>query len=76
MVSNPSSVVSGKPADLSWSAVGPEKCTVFDADDKKIGEGGKEGKVSTGALAKTSDFKITCTGGAGSANDQLTVTVK
>lgn len=76
IIANPPTVAAGKTTQLSWSAVGPTQCAVFDANDTQIAAGNPNGTSTTVALTETSIFKVTCTGGAGSANSQVTVTVQ
>jgi hypothetical protein len=78
IVANPSTVSPGESATLSWSATGPATCTVFDESGEKIGEGKpnpdpeKPLKVTP---SKTTTYKTTCTGGTGTANGEVVVTV-
>ncbi|MFA7309687.1 MAG: hypothetical protein WC050_02170 [Candidatus Paceibacterota bacterium] len=76
ITANPSSIAAGKTSFLSWAAVGPDQCAVFDPTDTQIATGTPSGTTTTASLTTTSIFKVTCTGGTGSANGQVTVTVQ
>lgn len=79
LIANPSRVPAGGISQLSWSSVGTLTCAVSftsGATTTEIARGGSDGKVTTPALDKATEFALSCsTSGTESATAKTTVTV-
>jgi len=73
LTATPTSIESGQAATLNWSSQNATTCT---ASGGWSGTEQASGSVSTGNLAQTTTYTITCTGSGGSANSSTTVTVQ
>jgi len=69
---NPTSVASGGSSTLSWNSTNATSCTAVEGWS---GPQATSGSESTGPLAATTTFILTCTGPGGSASDSVTVSV-
>jgi hypothetical protein len=69
---SPTIVASGGSSTLTWSTANATSCT---ASGGWSGAKATSGTQGTGALAATTSFTLNCTGGGGSAQSSVTVTV-
>ena len=69
---SPTSLPVGGAATLTWSANGAASCT---ASGAWSGDRPTSGAQSTGALATTSSYSLTCSGAGGTATQSVTVAV-
>lgn len=69
---SPTSVAANGSATLTWSTTNATGCS---ASDGWQGTKAPNGSASTGALAATRGYTLTCTGSGGSATRSVTVTV-
>lgn len=70
---NPSTIDSGQSSTLSWSSARATSCTAVGGFSTG---GATSGSASTGALSSTQNYRISCTGSAGTASSNIaTVTV-
>lgn len=82
LIANPSTISVGQSATLSWSSAGlasDSKCTIYGANDTSISSGGTTSDQDAPLKVKpteTTKYKITCASNGGSANGEVTVTVK
>ena len=72
LAASPTTVASGGVSTLTWTSANATACT---ASGGWSGTVATSGTWSTGALASTSEFELTCTGEGGSATQSATVTV-
>lgn len=72
LAANPASLVSGGASTLTWSSSGATACTALDGWS---GARATSGTASTGPLAATTLYSLTCTGAGGSTTAMTTVTV-
>jgi hypothetical protein len=70
LTANPMTVTVGKSSTLTWSSTNAASCT---ATDSWSGTKATSGSESTGVLADTSTFTITCDGLGGASNAQSVV---
>lgn len=72
------SVASGGTVSLSWTVTNATSCTASASPSNSAWNGNESptgGPVTTSAIAATTVFSLSCTGGGGSANASATVTV-
>lgn len=69
---SPTAVASGASSTLTWSSTNATGCT---ASGGWSGGRATSGSTTTGALATTTTYSLTCTGTGGSANKSATVAV-
>ena len=72
LAANPASVTSGGAATLTWSSTNATSCS---ASGAWSGPRATFGSESTGALAATSTYALTCTGAGGNVNASVMVQV-
>ena len=72
LASNPTSIVSGQTAMLTWSSTNATSCT---ASNGWSGSEPTSGSQSTPALTASTKFTLTCAGAGGSAAQSATVSV-
>jgi len=72
LTANPTSIPRGNISNLTWSSTNAVSCS---ASSGWSGIKALSGTASTGPLASTTLFKLTCTGPGGSASATATVTV-
>lgn len=70
---SPTTVESGRPSTLTWSANGASACT---AGGAWAGPRSTSGSERTGALTVDSTFELECTGNGGTTRNAATVTVR
>jgi hypothetical protein len=75
LIANPTTVMRGGKAVLTWSSIGASSCTVTDKSGTQIAKGGATGTSNTPALTAISTFAVTCTSSSG-ANVTASTTVK
>ena len=68
----PTTVTAGTAVTLTWSTTNATSCT---ASGTWSGSKALSGSASTGALNNTSTYGLSCTGGGGTTNASVTVTV-
>jgi hypothetical protein len=69
---NPTSIVSGNSATLTWSSSSAQSCQ---ASGGWSGARGTSGTESTGALTATTSYTLTCTNSIGQASSPSTVSI-
>ncbi|MEO7387371.1 MAG: DUF4038 domain-containing protein [Gammaproteobacteria bacterium] len=72
LAANPSNVLSGSAANLSWTTANAASCT---ASGGWTGNRATSGATGTGNLSSTTGFTLACTGPGGSSSQTVTVTV-
>ncbi len=76
LTAKPTSVDSGKTAQLSWSGENIANCTIYGPGNSTLTSGGVSGTVATPALKRSKEFGIACSGSDGTSITSATVTVK
>lgn len=76
LVANPSAVDRGNPSTISWTAAGSAQCNLFSPDGTAVATGTPSGSYRVENITASVTYKVTCSGGTGSTNGQVTILMR